>query len=50
LAVDWTTVGAIAGPVLALISLGLQGKDRLRKPVVTRETAGPNVNDVRIIN
>lgn len=32
-ATDWQTIGAIAGPVLALLSLAWQASERLRRPV-----------------
>jgi hypothetical protein len=33
-AVDWKAVGAIAGPVLALLSLAWQASERLRRPLL----------------
>jgi hypothetical protein len=33
-AIDWTAVGAVAGPVLALASLAWQATERLRRPVL----------------
>lgn len=32
--VDWKAVGAVAGPVLALVALAWQASERLRKPVL----------------
>jgi hypothetical protein len=33
-AIQWTTVGAVAGPLLALVSLAWQAAERLRRPLV----------------
>jgi hypothetical protein len=32
--IDWTAVGAVAGPVLALVALAWQATEKLRRPVL----------------
>jgi hypothetical protein len=42
--VDWQTVGAIAGPVLALASLAWQASERLRRPLIDTTIDAQTVN------